>query len=221
MSLTTPVNAPRIAAVVPLIDPVLPLAEELYAPQDLDPAKTEAFVRRTEPVHLKRIDDPANPLIKTLPDGSKTLYLLWGHPQNLVDPNFLVSMVCPLEKDEHGEDMYKPNVLIRGPLANVIIVGGMGCCGAALQSHWTQVLSDGTAIDDARLPLAGLSHPEHGRWLKGKVHIPNAQGLSALQHMAYDVLAHRMPDDKRFKHDCHSHGDYQAYGAQAQHYTII
>lgn len=213
---------PEVVAIVPLIPQVLPVAKNLYRDRNVLPSEVLDFAKRTQPIHLARLDDPNDPLIKTGKDGSRTLFLLWGHPKNPLDTNFLVAMVCPEQKDEHGRSMFKPSLMLRGPLANVMVIGGMSCCGAALQTHWSQVFEGNIpAIDDARIPVAGLPDPEHADWLKGKVHLAKSQaGLQSLHHIAMDVLAHRLPNDSRFKHNCGSHQDYDGYAADARKLTL-
>jgi hypothetical protein len=112
--------------------------------------------------------------------------------------------------------------MIRGPLANVIVIGGMSCCGGALQTHWTQVFKGNLpSIDESKVPLASRLDPEHAHWLKGKVHLANNEsGMAALNHIAMDVLAHRLPNDTRFKHNCGSHQDYDGYAADARKLTL-
>ena len=213
---------PEVSAIVPLIQQVLPAAKNLYRGDHVDPAELLDFAKRTQPIHLARLDDPQKPLIKAAPDGKKTLFLLWGHPKNYLDTNFLVSMVCPEQKDTQGKTVFKPNVMLRGPLANVMVIGGMSCCGSALQTHWSQVFEGNISpIDDARIPLAGLPDSAHANWLKGKVHLANSQaGLSALNHMAIDMFAHRLPNDSRFQHNCSTQKDYAVYANDARKLTL-
>lgn len=215
-------ETPDIAAIVPMIPQVLPLAQNLYRGDFLHPLELLDFVKRTQPIHLARLDDPHNPLIKTDRDGNQSLYQMWGHPKNFLDTNFLIALISPLEQRDGKTPLFKPSVLVRGPLANVMIVGGMSCCGSALQTHWSQVFDGGASpIDDARIPVTGLPDRDHAYWLKGKVHLAeNQAGLNALHHMAMDVLAHRLPGDARFAHDCHAKQDYVGYSADAQRLTL-
>jgi hypothetical protein len=220
---------PEVFAVVPLLPipakkgekTVLEQAVNLYRGEHLISEEVGDFVINTMPAHLKPLHDQNNPFIKIDKNGNKTLFLLWGHPKNEFDTNYLVSLTCPLMRDSQGLEMYKPSIMMRGPRANVMVVGGLSCC-SALQTHWSQVFSDGRSpLDDARIPLSGLSSPDHGYWLKGKVHVPATEhGLHALHHMAMDMMSHHYPEESAFNHDCEDKEDYVTYAKEARRLTI-
>lgn len=207
---------PEIAAIIPLLANVTEKVADLYDHDFLDLDATRALVEDADVIKLRRLDDPANPLIKTDEKGNQTLVLLWGHPKNITDTDWIVGIQCALTQNQHGQLMFMPTLVMRGEKANVLIVGGMSCCGGAIQTHWSHILPEGAAIDEARMPEAGISHPEHNNWLQGKVYVANnAQAKEALIHMARDLLAHRLPNDPRFKHACSTTPDYLGYATKA------
>ncbi|PZO88228.1 MAG: hypothetical protein DI626_02250 [Micavibrio aeruginosavorus] len=196
--------------VVPLIDGVMNAVKRLYKDDFVDPDLLKDFIEKTKPIHFMPLHDAKKPFEKVDTDGNKVRYYMWGHKDNLLKPEFLISMICPLSKDEAGMDVYKPASLIRGSYINSLIIGGMTCCGGALQTHWSQAFSDGSpAIDDARVPVSGVEK-DHQYWLRNKVHIADTpQGLAALNHMALDVLAQRFPE--KFSHECGTKLNYGKY----------
>ncbi len=201
--------------IVPLIEGVIEASRNLYKDDFINPDKLKTYVERSRPIHFVPLHDPEKPFEKVGLDNNKVRYYLWGHKDNLLKPEFLVAMICPLSKDANGMDVYKPAALIRGSHINAMIIGGMSCCGGSLQAHWSQTFADGsTPINDSRIPASGIAK-DHQNWLQDKIHIANTpEGLAALQHMAYDVLAQRYPE--KFSHKCDTKLDYGKYVQQMQ-----
>lgn len=193
-------DMPDVTAIIPLIAQVKPFAEKLYAEAFVKPLDLVEFAKKTQQIHLARLDDKNNPLIVKDAKGRESLILMWGHPKNYFDTNFLVGMICPLSKDNDGMNVYRPATLVRGPLANIMVVGGMSCCGSALQAHWSEVQTDGSLRDDSRVPVMALKKKEFANWLRGRVDVADTPDkVSALHAMAMDMMAHRLPNDARFK----------------------
>lgn len=194
---------PSLYAVIPMVSQIVPYAQALFD-QDrdlgtIDVKELAKLVQATEKLHLARLDDPAKPVIKKDATGNDTLIMAWGHPKNPLDTDYVVALLC--KKDGNK---FVPETVLRGAKANVLIVGGMSCCGSALQAHWTQTKPQPEAnIDEARIPLAGLPHPEHAHWLKGKVQLAdtvnNPTAKAAIEQVLMDVLSVRFPNDARFK----------------------
>lgn len=210
-ALSPDIIQPAIAAIIPMMENVVDRIADLYEQDHLDLTATQALVEDPATVRLRRLDDPGNPLIKfDEATGERTLVLLWGHPSNLKDTDYTVGILCRLEQNGQGQWMFKPSLVMRGEKANMLIVGGMSCCGAAIQTHWNCVMPDGGVIDEGRMPISGLMHPEHENWLEGKVYVANSEeAKNALSHMVIDILAHRAPE--RFPHACTTSPDYLAY----------
>lgn len=218
---------PNIRAVVALSNDVMGSAGDLFKDPTLNLHKLSDFLRKFSVAGdgnrcLGRVDDPSRPMIIKDEHGVDTMYQVWGHPRDPLNPEFSVVLISKRTKDSRNEDVFKPEILLRGPKANVLIVGGMSCCGGALQAHWTQTRGEGQApIDAARVPTSGHFHDEHRNWLQGKVHVADGeQGLNAIRHLITDVLAHRFPDDPRFKHNCGSQTNYKAYSTAAKSHTL-
>lgn len=209
---------PHVRAIIPLIKDIVPYARALYEQDFVDPEYLGQLIEGTQDYHFKSLHDLNNPLIKRDKDGREVMYMLWGHPEELLNSEWMIGMVAPKSMTTDGRAVFKPEIVLRGPKANVLIAGGMNCCGSGLQTHWSQVFQEAKPpIDDARIPVGGLPHAEHANWLKGRVHIAHGpDGLNALKHMAFDILAHRFPHDQRFQHDCGSASDYNAYSRQAR-----
>jgi hypothetical protein len=202
-------DIPDVTAIIPLIAQVKPFAEKIYANDYIEPLEIIDFVKKTQAIHLARLDDKDKPLIKTDARGNKSMLLMWGHPKNYLDVNFLVGMICPLGKDSSGLPGYRPSALVRGPLANIMIVGGMSCCGSALQTHWSEISASGSVKDSSRVPLVGLKSAEHAHWLRGKVDVAdNEPKMKSLHAMAMDIMAHRLPNDPRFQRKLEASNDY-------------
>jgi hypothetical protein len=216
------VQFPTVHAVIPLLPKLLPYVEALHKEPLIDPKGLVSIVTASEKIHFARLDDPEKPMLKIDEKGRVTLYMVWAHPDNPLDPDYIVALVCPETLDSHGKKMYKPEMIMRGAKANVMIVGGMSCCGSSVQSHVTQIDSKGKALDIAGVPLGGMPHPEHANWLKGKVHVVKGhEGAHALLHLAQDVLAPRMPHNKQVAHDCDHGGNYVQYAAKARNDLVI
>lgn len=205
---------PRIDAIIPVTSDVAAAAKNIYTHPALPAGMTAQLLQVTKDIHWRRLDDPSNPLIKEDSQGRKLMYMLWGHPnpEHTLDPDFMVAMICPLVRVNNDTKWgFKPETIIRGSKIDFIAVGGMSCCAGSLQLHWSQITEQGN-VDEARIPVSGLPHPEEANWLKGRVRVAtNDQGRAALHHLATDMLHHRMPNDQRFAHNCGHKADYTAY----------
>jgi len=218
------INIPSIHAVIPMIPQILPHTQKLYQGDEktglINVDALFALANATKNVHLRRFDDPDKPFVKRDAAGNETVIMMWGHPKNSLDSDYIIAFLC--KKTTDGS--YKPETVIRGSKANVLIVGGMSCCGSSVQAHWTQVMGNGTVIDSAHVPLEGLPHPEHANWLKGKMHLADTindpAAKQALYHMAMDVLSARYPNEQQFKHACADNSNYMDFAKSGQTLTL-
>lgn len=205
---------PDIVGVYPLRDDhLISDAMALYGLENglLDTDVLLDFVKSYQSHALPRLDDPENPVLIKDKSGRNVLCQIWVNPAKPSDPNYMVILFSPESKDSHGRAMYKPEKLFRGPLANVLIVGGMTCCGAAAQAHWTE-LDGGDFISEGRVPLTGLAHPEHARFLENIEHIATSNiGLNAMIGLCKDILAAQDPSNLRFKMAAEDRQMYQEY----------
>ncbi len=199
---------PEIPAVIPVLPMVIDDVHALARDKDMDSAKLSALVQKSEPFLMRPIHARDTPLIRKDAQGNLSYYMLWAHPvrEHMRNPDFMVGIEFRMRKNNAGKNAYVPETILRGPLANVVIVGGMACCGA-LQAHWTHRNDDGSYVDRAMAPAIGLIDAEHLHWMKGKVYAAETQHSKAqLSHLCLDILANRFPDE--FKHECASQAAY-------------
>jgi hypothetical protein len=207
---------PRLDAIIPVTSEVAGAAKNIFAHPALPAGMTAKLLEVTKEMHWLRLDDPANPLIKEDGQGRKVMYMLWGHPDPALtlDPDYMVAIICPLVHVNNNTKLgYKPETVIRGNKIDFIAVGGMSCCSGSLQLHWSQITEKGI-IDESRVPVSGLPHPEEANWLKARIRVvTDDRGRAALQHLSTDMLHHRLPNDHRFAHNCGGGADYTAYAS--------
>lgn len=194
------ISYPYIAAVIAMRESLLPAANELYRDKyKLEPSELVKFVQDTQNSHLVRLDDPEAPFLKRNDQGIETLVMMWGHPKNPLDPHFQIAIICPLTKDKRGLPTYKPESVVRGPKANVMIAGFPTCCEGAVQAHWTEIKGNEWK-EESRIPYAGMPNPEYAHWFKGKVALAHTPAdMTLLKEMGMDILARRFPNDPRFQ----------------------
>ena len=192
---------PTIYAVIPSLGKVLPDIKALYDENEraetLNVKKLGEFVMRSQNIHLARIDDPEKPFITRDKTGNEILIMAWGHPINPLEGDYIVALICKKDRDGNGREMFMPQSVLRGAKANVLIVGGMSCCGTALQAHWTHI-ADTVHIDASRVPATGLPQNHFKHWLRGKVRfidtVNNSRDKSFLEDMARDIVSARFPE---------------------------
>lgn len=205
---------PYVAGVFPLLENIGARVHAMFSKKSLDLQLAQSLVQDASAQRLLGLHDLTKPLIQTDAQGRKSLLLVWAHPKDFSDPDFMVAMVCPAARDRDGREIYKPEVVIRGKHANVLIIGGMSCCGGTVQAHVTQISDEGV-FDQPLQPTAALAHPEHMFWLKDKLRLADTpQGKAALYEMARAIAHHRRPNDPRFMPRADA-PDYLGYARRA------
>lgn len=216
-------DRPDIFSVVAMTDEAIIAFKKLYDEdtERLSVPKLNAILQNGDIKKYGMLTEPNNPMLVGDPEnGPVTMYQVFIAPigerkpgyEHIPSPDYTVVLISQMEE---GSGVFKPQMLLRGKEADVVVVGGMTCCGKiGVQTHWTQDMGDGRIIDEARIPLEGLAHDEHAFWLKDKVHV--APG-DVLIHILQHALAHRFPDNPKYNHDCHSERDIGAYMAELGH----